>query len=345
MHRSALASLGFCGLVLCGFALTSSPALANKPKAHKPAVKFVHPCTKNPGVEQLRCGAASDGNEYAIEKCGAELFASSWKDGSSLERWPVAHSKAGGGDKYAFATTGFELTVKGKAGQLKIVKSRSMEKVACGAGKAGGAQTASTGGSAGSSSGGSTAQAPAIPAACGFCYGTALKTRPEWDSNLSAERRKILETAEGFLHQVSDCGGQKGEKAGADTLVDLYKTAFGSLDSATEKQVRKANNKSWRSGPWSWCGVFAAAVANKAGFSDVSWGIGKLKGRSLTTGHSGVQPGDIAVWAGNLNHHDIVEKIDGSTVYTLDGNQECSGIMRKKRNLKDIVAYYKIAND
>jgi hypothetical protein len=181
---------------------------------------------------------------------------------------------------------------------------------------------------------------------CGFCYNSELKTKPEWDSSLSGERRKILETAETFMHKVSDCGGTGGEKLGADVLEEVYKDALqaGWSDKTMRKPVRKANSGKW-SGPWSWCGIWAVHVMRKAGHEDISWGIGKMKGRSPVYGNKGVQAGDLAFWKGGLNHHNIIEKIDGQTVYTLDGNQECSGIMRKKRKLSDIAGYYKIAKD
>ncbi len=332
--------------LVCALAL---PALA---APRRPAQKFVHPCTKSTPVMQVTCTGASDGLTYGIKKCGAELFGD-----STQETWPVQHSKHMGSDVYRFGTTGFELIVKGSQGSLRITKGKRVERVSCSAGGSAAASNGGSGAPAGNSSsaansGGGASAGPgnsSFPsphsAKCNFCYGTASKTKPQWDSDLSAERQKILSTAEGYLHTVSDCGGPGQEKFGADTLVDIYKTAFGSLDSATEKQVRKANNRGWKSGPWSWCGIFAAAVMQKAGFSDIGWGIGKLKGREVTRGHNGVKPGDIAIWAGGLNHHDIVEKVEGSVVYTLDGNQECSGIMRKKRKLNDLVGYYKIAND
>ena len=56
--------------------------------------------------------------------------------------------------------------------------------------------------------------APKQPAdKCGFCYGTENKNKPELDSGLSAQRRKILEVAEGELHSVSDCGGELSSAA------------------------------------------------------------------------------------------------------------------------------------
>ena len=189
--------------------------------------------------------------------------------------------------------------------------------------------------------------APKQPAdKCGFCYGTENKNKPELDSGLSAQRRKILEVAEGELHSVSDCGGSGGEKKGADKLEEIYKNALQSVysEKAMKSHVRKANHSKWN-GPWSWCGIWAAHVVREAGFKDISWTIGKLKGRAPIGGHKGVKPGDIAFWSGGLNHHDIVEKIDGKTVYTLDGNQECSGIMRKKRQLSNMAGYYNVAND
>ena len=180
---------------------------------------------------------------------------------------------------------------------------------------------------------------------CGFCYGTELKSKPTLDSDLSEERKAILTSAESYIHKVSDCGGEGREKLGADVLEQIYKDGLqDGWKDMMSKQIRPANHSKW-SGPWSWCAIYAVAAVRKAGITDLHWGTGKLVGRKAIGGHKGAKPGDIAFWTGGLNHHDIIEKIDGKTVYTIDGNQECSGIMRKKRDLSKMAGYYKIVND
>jgi len=180
---------------------------------------------------------------------------------------------------------------------------------------------------------------------CSFCFLTENKTKPEWDAGLSEQRKAILTAAESYIHTVSDCGGQGREKLGADVLDQIYKDGLQEgYKPMISSQVRPANHSKW-AGPWSWCAIFAVAAVRKAGITDLHWGTGKMVGRKAIAGHKGAKPGDIAFWTGGLNHHDIIEKIDGKTVYTIDGNQECSGIMRKKRQLSNMAGYYKIVAD
>jgi len=181
---------------------------------------------------------------------------------------------------------------------------------------------------------------------CAFCYSTENKVKPQWDANLSPQRKKILEYAESYIRAVSDCGGQGNQKWGAETLVQIYRDAFqAKYQEALGKQLRLANNKKWKNGPWSWCGIWAVAAARNAGVTDIQWGIGKMEGRKLIYGSKGIQPGDLAIWKGALNHHNIIEKIEGDVVYSIDGNSMCSSIMRKKKSLRDIAGYYNLAGN
>jgi hypothetical protein len=73
-------------------------------------------------------------------------------------------------------------------------------------------------------------------------------------------------------------------------------------------------------GPVAWCGIFALWVLHKAGIArDVGWeyGTGFLYRAAKTTDP---KPGDLAYIESPLQHHAIVERVDGDTIYTVDGN-------------------------
>ena len=83
-------------------------------------------------------------------------------------------------------------------------------------------------------------------------------------------------------------------------------------------------------------------MLRKAGLN-ASWGGGKLSGpKPIKYSNKGVKPGDIGYYGPPLHHHDIVERVSGKWVYTIDGNQECSGILRKKRALSSLKGYYAV---
>lgn len=64
----------------------------------------------------------------------------------------------------------------------------------------------------------------------------------------------------------------------------------------------------------------------------------------MVRGHKGIQPGDIFFIA-KQNHHAIVERVDSKFIYSLDGNQFCSGIYRNKRPINLVLGYYKPVDD
>jgi len=181
---------------------------------------------------------------------------------------------------------------------------------------------------------------------CSFCLFNESKKIPTPDPTLSAARANVLSTAAQYLRAVSDCGGSPvSDKFGADVLVGIYQEAFqAKFDKTWTPMIRKATS-GWKAGPYSWCGIWAVAVLRNAGVKDIVWGTGGIEGRKAIAGNKGVRPGDVAIWAGGLNHHNIVEKIEGQTVYTLDGNQDCSGIFRRSRPLSQMAGYYNVIGD
>ena len=204
------------------------------------------------------------------------------------------------------------------------------------------------------SGGGGGGSCPAI------CAGKGIEGKGIPDG-ISDKRRAILEKAATYLGEVSDCGGSDGEKKGADHLERFYRLAFGKDKKGKEvyqpnwsEKVRKPGSHSDWKGPWSWCAIYAIAAVKEAGGYNLGWATGGImqkdgKKYPYVGGSKGIQPGDLAFWKDPpgkrpLNHHDLIESIDGDEVVTLDGNQECSGIMRKKRSKKMIAGYYKTAD-
>lgn len=90
--------------------------------------------------------------------------------------------------------------------------------------------------------------------------------------------------------------------------------------------------------PKHWCGAFALWCLRQAGLCTWSWSIGKGFAFRLHTTKT-PEPGDIAYYS-RKQHHAIVERVEGDTVHTVDGNQP--GIKTRARPLKAAAAYYSI---
>jgi hypothetical protein len=95
---------------------------------------------------------------------------------------------------------------------------------------------------------------------------------------------------------------------------------------------------------FSWCGVFALWVLKRAGlakqiFWDLKNGVGFLQYLPVT---SSPQPGDIAYINQPYQHHAIVERVDGSNIYTLDGNSEGDMVRQNVRPRSAFSAFYSI---
>jgi hypothetical protein len=106
-----------------------------------------------------------------------------------------------------------------------------------------------------------------------------------------------------------------------------------------------------------WCGIFACSVARNAGLDRLKWTLfsGKILGPDVKKvwGYSGIQPGDIAIIP-HASHHFIVTGTSSEdedpnsspqSLLTVEGNTSGQRIRSSKRNLSEIVAYYKIMAD
>jgi len=188
-------------------------------------------------------------------------------------------------------------------------------------------------------------QAPsAFPASCKLkvCSSKVRTDVPTLAADLNPLRKAFIEMARCYIGQVNVCLFPGGQKYGADVLVDIYKTAFAKTPLPASALRLAATKRGQWNGPWSWCGVFTAAMAIKAGIN--TWWIagkglqnlGRQKG-----GSKGMQVGDVVVFKGGSQHHAIVEAFPGNgVVITLDGNAMCEGIYRNARFMKDVQGYY-----
>lgn len=92
-----------------------------------------------------------------------------------------------------------------------------------------------------------------------------------------------------------------------------------------------------------WCGGFALWALRQAGLTDATWEIGKgFASRLLRTTKTPMQ-GDIAYFDKPFQHHAIVDRVDGDTLYTVDGNQSPGEqVALRTRKLGDATAFYSI---
>jgi hypothetical protein len=91
----------------------------------------------------------------------------------------------------------------------------------------------------------------------------------------------------------------------------------------------------------SWCGIFALWVLHQAGIAtDTKWeyGSGFLSKLPQT---KDPKPGDLAYLDKN-QHHAIIERIDGNTVYSIDGNSVGGVVAARSRPKNAFRAFFSI---
>jgi hypothetical protein len=90
----------------------------------------------------------------------------------------------------------------------------------------------------------------------------------------------------------------------------------------------------------SWCGIFAAWSMKQAGY-DINWQLGDGIRPPLAT-TSDPKPGDIIYLGGENHHYGIIERIEGDTLYTIDGNSIGGKVARNKRSKKDVRLFFDV---
>ncbi|AXY73793.1 DUF4157 domain-containing protein [Paraflavitalea soli] len=198
-------------------------------------------------------------------------------------------------------------------------------------------------------------------------YRQAADASPPRISNLDA----AVNIAKGEIGKV-DAGtlGPDGFRTGWDRLVDYFQTSFGSerilAEGAPYKpgtvNIAHIKNRKIISGMKpnqpdptvrenrdampSWCGIFVFWALNKAGLPMPKWVLGKAPVNPAAAYPKGYapRPGDIA-YRNKLSHFAMVEKTEGTDVYTVNGNTAGENnlggqIQVKKHALKDWTAFF-----
>jgi hypothetical protein len=141
--------------------------------------------------------------------------------------------------------------------------------------------------------------------------------------------------------------GDDGFRVGWQRLLEFFKTTFGEdriipaggasvPGTVPEENIKKRNkalgmkpnqdrpstsNTEMRDAMPSWCGIFVFWALNKGGVPMPKWQLGgqNIKLDSARPPGTAPQPGDIA-YRGAFSHFALVEKVNGGTVTTVNGN-------------------------
>jgi hypothetical protein len=171
------------------------------------------------------------------------------------------------------------------------------------------------------------------------------------------KRQAILAKAREYVGKIDPRAGPDGKKIGWELLKDIHDTSF-NMDIFQDPGA-KAKLPAPHEMYCSWCGVFALAMAKKAGVvaPEVKWNVGgKITGGldQIAGQTGGIQPGDIIIMPlKGLWHHAIVSAVDGDVVSTIDGNsfdpktgQDQSVVEHSRnRNKSEISNWYKTVPD
>lgn len=198
-------------------------------------------------------------------------------------------------------------------------------------------------------------------------YRQAADASPPRISNLDA----AVNIAKGETGKV-DAGtvGPDGFRTGWERLVEYFQTSFGServlpegapfkpgtvniahIKTRTTISGMKPNQpdptvRENRDAMPSWCGIFVFWALNKAGLPMPKWTLGKapVNVASAYPGGYAPRPGDIA-YRNKFSHFAMVEKTEGSDVYTVNGNTAGENnlggqVQVKKHAIKDWTAFF-----
>lgn len=163
----------------------------------------------------------------------------------------------------------------------------------------------------------------------------------------SSLREKIVKMAASQIGLVKDARGPDGFKIGWRRLVEFYQVAYDrpNLLSYTLDGLKKVGGRAKYAA--NWCGIFGVWAARKAGVEHARWGSqgkagwGPVGFGKARTDIANMRPGDIVVFKGKLIHHAVVERIDGATLHTIDGNGFQQQIQRASRPLSKVWYYYR----
>lgn len=152
------------------------------------------------------------------------------------------------------------------------------------------------------------------------------------DVKPDGSRESIISAAKTMLGKIAAKSNDgSGKRVGAQYLLEIFHLAApGVWDDNTIENIGGQLP--------SWCGIFAVWAHKKAGKDVGNWQMGKgVSAFHTLTQTTSPQPGDIGYIHQPYQHHCIVVRVEGDTVYSIDGN---SGLFSEvKENAKPISNY------
>ena len=152
------------------------------------------------------------------------------------------------------------------------------------------------------------------------------------DVKPDGSRESIITAARTMLDKIQAKNNDgSGKRVGAQYLLEIFHLAApGVWDDTTIENIGGQLP--------SWCGIFAVWAHKKAGKNIGDWQMGKgVSAFHTLTQTTAPQPGDIGYIDQPYQHHCIVVKVEGDTVYSIDGN---SGLFSEvKENVKPLSNY------
>ena len=150
--------------------------------------------------------------------------------------------------------------------------------------------------------------------------GVVQRDATHQEASGDGSRESILAMAKGELGKVqSKQNDGSGRRVGADRLLEYFHIAAPGVWDDSIIETAGAEMPSW-------CGIFSVWAHKKAGKDIGNWEMGKgVSAFGTLTETDNPQPGDIGYIHKTNQHHCIVERIDGDTVHTIDGNSGAFG--------------------
>lgn len=150
--------------------------------------------------------------------------------------------------------------------------------------------------------------------------------KPQGDGNRTGWEKlvDIFKTTFGEDKIISGSGGSSVKGAVAEQDIKKKREAEGAVVDKTSQTDRTSIPKSvmgTRDAMPSWCGIFVFWALNKSGVPMPKWQLGErmIKPEAARLPGDGPLPGDIA-YRNAFSHFAIVEKVNGNTVSTVNGN-------------------------
>lgn len=91
-----------------------------------------------------------------------------------------------------------------------------------------------------------------------------------------------------------------------------------------------------------WCGIFVTWVLHQAGLTSKKWEYGEGIS-SILKQTNNPKRGDVLYIDQPYQHHGIVDRIEGETVYSVDGNSKFGVVAENARPLSSISGFFSIA--